>query len=110
MESWKSGAPVPYSFLADTFDSIGDTSKRLEITRILTECFRSIVSKTPGDLLPAVYLCVNSVGPAHEGLEMGIGDSILMKVGSSVYFFISQIDFWNCCFLRLKNFHKLWAD
>lgn len=78
--SWKSGDPVPYSFLADTFEAVGETTKRLEITKQLTDSFRAIVAKTPEDLLPAVYLCVNCVGPAHEGLELGIGDSILMKV------------------------------
>lgn len=77
---WKSGNPVPYSFLADTFDAVGETTKRLEITKHLTDSFRAIIARTPADLLPTVYLCVNCVGPAHEGLELGIGDSILIKV------------------------------
>ena len=42
--------------------------------------FRAIIATTPEDLLPAVYLCTNRVGPSHEGLELGVGDSILMKV------------------------------
>ena len=33
--------------------------------------------------MPAVYLCTNRVGPSHEGLELGVGDSILMKVGAA---------------------------
>lgn len=27
-----------------------------------------------------LYLCTNRVAPAHEGIELGIGDAILMKV------------------------------
>ena len=42
-----------------------------------------MIATTPEDLLPAVYLCTNRVGPSHEGLELGVGDSILMKVGAA---------------------------
>lgn len=43
-------------------------------------CFRAILSTTPEDLLPAVYLCTNRVAPAHMGVELGVGESILIKV------------------------------
>lgn len=42
--------------------------------------FRAILASTPEDLLPMVYLCTNRVAPAHEGLELGIGDATLIKV------------------------------
>lgn len=77
---WKAGAPVPFSFLANTFEGIAETSKRLEITQLLTICFRAILGRTPAALLPTVYLCTNRVAPAHEGVELGVGDSILVKV------------------------------
>eukprot|EP00775_Hariotina_reticulata_P004672 gene4672-4926_t len=77
--TWSAGAPVPYAFLAETFQRIASTSKRLEIISLLTAAFRAILASTPGDLLPAVYMCTNRVAPAHVGLELGVGDAILIK-------------------------------
>lgn len=34
---------------------------------------------TPNELTSAVQLSVNQVGPAYEGLELGVGDSLLVK-------------------------------
>ncbi|WIA32794.1 hypothetical protein OEZ86_005976 [Tetradesmus obliquus] len=81
--TWKEGAPVPYAFLAETFETIATTSKRLEIISALTSAFRAILAGTPGDLLPAVYLCTNRVAPAHAGIELGVGDAILIKALAS---------------------------
>ncbi len=78
--TWKEGQPVPYLFLANTFEAIAGTTKRLEIVAMLVGAFRAILASTPGDLLPAVYLCASSVAPAHEGLELGIGEATLFKV------------------------------
>lgn len=60
--------------------SIAEESKRLAITNLLASAFRVILATTPSDLLPVLYLCTNRVAPAHEGIELGIGDAILMKV------------------------------
>ena len=79
-EKWDPAEGAPYHILTDTFNKIGMTTKRLEITLLLTNTFRSIIKRSPSDLLPAVYLCVNRVAPAHEGLELGIGDATLVKV------------------------------
>lgn len=77
--TWTAGERVPFSFLADTFNAIGDESKRLVITSMLVNAFRAVLATTPEDLLPMVYLCTNRVGPAHEGLELGLGDATLIK-------------------------------
>ncbi len=55
-------------------------SGRLVITRLLVNAFRTILALTPKDLLPIVYLCTGAIAPAHEGIELGIGDAILIKV------------------------------
>ncbi len=77
--SWPPGAPVPFAFLAATFEAIGDEPKRLAITALLVRAFRAALATTPEDLLPMVYLCSNAVAPGHEGLELGIGDATLVK-------------------------------
>ena len=77
--TWKSNEPVPYSHLATAFEKIEATSKRLEITAILTKALRSIIELSPNDLLPTIYLCVNKLAPAHEGVELGLGDMVLTK-------------------------------
>lgn len=45
----------------------------------LSNLLRSVICLSPGDLLPCIYLCLNRLGPAYEGLELGIGETILMK-------------------------------
>lgn len=55
-------------------------AQRLVITNLLINAFRCVLAKTPADLLPVVYLCTNRVAPAHEGVELGIGDATLIKV------------------------------
>lgn len=79
LATWPTGAPVPFGFLADTFEAIAEESKRLAITGILCGAFRAVIATAPDDLLPMVYLCTNRVAPAHEGLELGIGDATLIK-------------------------------
>ncbi len=77
--TWEKNTHVPFRFLTSTFEKIADTTKRLEITSILTGAFRAIMRTTPEDVLATVYLCTNRVSPAHEGVELGIGDATLIK-------------------------------
>ena len=46
---------------------------------ILCNFFRSVIILTPDELLPCVYLCLNKLAPAYEGVELGIGETVLMK-------------------------------
>ncbi len=98
--SWKHGQPVPYAALADVFAKIEvrllvlwlvllastpppkhhkGTSSRLHIIAHLSNLFRSIIVLSPKELLTAIYLCTNQLGPSFEGLELGVGESIIMK-------------------------------
>ncbi len=77
--TWTKGEPVPFTVLTEAFERIADTTKRLEIQAILTETFRAIIRGSPAELLPTVYMCTNRVSPAHEGVELGLGDATLIK-------------------------------
>ncbi|XP_060112398.1 DNA ligase 1 [Heteronotia binoei] len=76
---WGPSQRVPYLAVARTFERIEEESARLKIIETLSNLFRSVIALSPEDLLPCVYLCLNRLGPAYEGLELGIGKTILMK-------------------------------
>ncbi|RKP39907.1 ATP-dependent DNA ligase [Dimargaris cristalligena] len=61
------------------FERVEETTKRLLITDILTHFFRRVIDKAPQDLLHCVYLCINRLAPQYDGLELGIGESLLIK-------------------------------
>ncbi|KAK4535293.1 hypothetical protein CDCA_CDCA04G1318 [Cyanidium caldarium] len=77
--TWSAGTPVPYAFLAAAFERMSNTMSRIELTQQLCDAFRCIMESTPEDLLPAVYLVINRLAPAHEGLEIGVGDALLLQ-------------------------------
>ncbi|OCH96116.1 ATP-dependent DNA ligase [Obba rivulosa] len=80
---WKVGNPVPYAALAKVFSLIEATTKRLEKTSLLTAFFLLVIQRSAkGDsqsLLQAVYLCINRLSPDYVGVELGIGESLLIK-------------------------------
>ncbi|GAB0091811.1 DNA ligase [Sergentomyia squamirostris] len=76
---WKQGEKVPYLALARTFQLIEETSGRLKMIDILSNFFRSVIILSPNELLPSIFLCLNQLAPAHEGMELGIADTTLMK-------------------------------
>lgn len=52
---------VPYAALAEVFERIDSTTKRLEIAAYLTNFLQSVIERTPDDLIKVVYLCINRV-------------------------------------------------
>ncbi|XP_065659372.1 DNA ligase 1 isoform X3 [Hydra vulgaris] len=76
---WCKNENVPYEALTRTFQEIEEISARLKIQSVLCNFFRSVIVLTPNDLLPCVYLCLNKLAPAYEGMELGIGENVLMK-------------------------------
>jgi len=78
-KQWKQGSPMPYAALCSVFEQIEAISGRLEIQKLLTNLFRKVLLKNPKDMYDLVYLASNSVAPAYECIELGVGDSILIK-------------------------------
>ncbi|KAK0045395.1 DNA ligase 1 [Biomphalaria pfeifferi] len=76
---WKRSEKVPYLALARTLELIESTSSRLKMIEIMCNFFRSVIILSPGDLLYCVYLCLNQLAPAYKGVELGIGETVLMK-------------------------------
>eukprot|EP00985_Skeletonema_marinoi_P009372 scaffold4369_cov109-Skeletonema_marinoi.AAC.1 len=98
-----STSTAPYSAMCDTFSAIEEISSRLEIQEKLTELFRLVLlqegggeeqqsdddddnddkkknnNTTKSDLYTLLYLASNSVAPQHDNVELGVGDSILIK-------------------------------
>lgn len=76
---WKPGEPVPYAALCKTFSLIELTTKRLEITSHCSLFLRQVLRLTPDDMLPTVLLMINKLAPDYAGIELGIGESLIMK-------------------------------
>uniref|UniRef100_A0A2K6GVM0 DNA ligase n=1 Tax=Propithecus coquereli TaxID=379532 RepID=A0A2K6GVM0_PROCO len=76
---WKPGQKVPYLAVARTFEKIEEVSARLRMVETLSNLLRSVVALSPPDLLPVLYLSLNSLGPPQQGLELGVGDGVLLK-------------------------------
>ncbi|GAV09176.1 hypothetical protein RvY_18763-2 [Ramazzottius varieornatus] len=76
---WRKGEKTPYLALAKTFEKISAESKRLEIIKTMTNFFRSVMLLSPEDLPKCLYLSLNKVAPAWEGIELGVGDRIVTK-------------------------------
>ncbi|XP_013996549.1 DNA ligase 1 isoform X2 [Salmo salar] len=76
---WRQGERVPYLAVARTFEKIEEDSGRLRNIETLSNLLRSVIVLSPEDLLCCVYLCLNQLGPAYMGLELGVGETVLMK-------------------------------
>lgn len=76
---WEPGTPVPYAALCKTFSLIELTTKRLIIMEHCSRFLRQVMRLTPDDLLPTVLLMINKLAPDYAGIELGIGESLIMK-------------------------------
>ncbi|KHO00805.1 DNA ligase (Polydeoxyribonucleotide synthase [ATP]) [Metarhizium album ARSEF 1941] len=76
---WEPGSPVPYAALCQTFSLIEMTTKRLVIMGHCSLFLRQVMRLTPDDLLPTVLLMINKLAPDYAGIELGIGESLIMK-------------------------------
>ena len=81
---WKAGVPVPYAALCTTFSLIEMTSKRLIIMAHCSFFLRQVLRLTPQDLLSTIQLMINKLAADYAGIELGIGESLIMKaIGES---------------------------
>ena len=65
-----------FTEIADFFERMESTSKRLELTEILVE----LLKQTPNDLISKiVYLIQGKLRPNFEGVELGIAEKLAMK-------------------------------
>ncbi|CAG8960035.1 hypothetical protein HYFRA_00013223 [Hymenoscyphus fraxineus] len=76
---WKAGDPVPYAALCTTFSLIEMTTKRLIIQAHCALFLRQVLRLTPEDMLPTVLLMINKLAADYAGIELGIGESLVMK-------------------------------
>lgn len=76
---WPAGTPVPYEALVKTFTLIESTTKRLEKLAQTSLFLRQVLRLTPDELLLVVHLMINRLAADYEGVELGIGESLLMK-------------------------------
>lgn len=71
--------PVLYQDLVQTFMKLEGTTKRLEITAYMTAFLTDLIRHSPEELLQTVYLSITRIAPDYEGIELGIGESLLIK-------------------------------
>lgn len=70
---------LPYQLLTETFEEVSGTTKRLEIAKIVTAFFLQVLKTKPTELVKVTYLFINRLGPDYEGLELGLGESLILK-------------------------------
>lgn len=75
---------VPYILFANAFAHASSVRSRLQIQRILTNLLRIVRHHDPASLTAAVYLMSNHVAPSYEGVELGLGPTLINRVISQV--------------------------
>lgn len=71
---------IKFTDLCAVFQRISETKKRIEIQTILTEFYKQIIEDDPESLIAALYLCNGTLAPEHYNKELGIGESMIIKV------------------------------
>jgi len=65
-----------YSVIADAYEKMEATTKRLELTDILAD----LLKKTPKELIDkVVYLIQGKLCPDYLGVEIGVGEKLVMR-------------------------------
>lgn len=81
---WPAGSQTPYGALVKTLTLVEGTTKRLEKLSHASLFLRQVLRLTPDDLLTVIHLMTNKLAADYEGVELGIGETLLMKaIGES---------------------------
>jgi DNA ligase-1 len=72
---WSAGSATPYLHISRTFETIENTTKRLKISDMLVNAFRSILILSKDDIIKAAYLFLGRLAPDYKGIELNIGGS-----------------------------------
>ena len=68
---------MEFAIIAEMFQKMEETTKRIELTDILVE----LLKKTPKKLIPnIVYLIQGIIRPNFEGVELGIAEKLAIPV------------------------------
>jgi DNA ligase-1 len=100
---------MEFSIIAELFEKMENTSKRIELTNILVE----LLKKTPKKIIPnVVYLLQGIIRPNFEGVELGVAEKLAIRaISKSSGLSIKKIedDYRNCGNLGLtaSNILKL---
>ncbi|KAK6936107.1 DNA ligase, ATP-dependent, N-terminal, partial [Dillenia turbinata] len=78
------GRESPISIPLSSVDMIVKESGRIAVTEIACNLMRTVIQTTPDDLDAVVYLSANMIAPAHEGVELGIGEASVIKALAEV--------------------------
>jgi len=70
---------INFEELCQVFEQVDGTTKRLEITDMLRTFFLRLLKDSPTDLIKVVYLSLSRLSPTYEGLELGLGETLLIK-------------------------------
>ncbi|KAJ4825050.1 tRNA ligase [Turnera subulata] len=79
MATWENGESVPFIFVSLACDLIDAEKGRIVITDIVCNMLRTVMYTTPQDLVSVVHLLANKVASPQEGIELGVGDFVLVK-------------------------------
>ncbi len=98
---------MEFSIIAEMFEKMENTSKRIELTNILVE----LLKKTPKKTIPnVVYLLQGIIRPNFEGVELGVAEKLAIRaISKSSGLPVKQIenDYKNCGNLGLTASNML---
>ena len=67
---------MEFSIIAEIFERMENTTKRIELTNLLVE----LLKKTPKKINPnAVYLLQGIIRPNFEGVELGVAEKLAIR-------------------------------